>query len=76
LIAKFSCAVDHSFNLFYSEDVRQYFLLGRFNDVDPGPFFVKGVLVEELKSISVDLNGTPGMAFDESGEILFKMFLG
>jgi hypothetical protein len=34
---------------------------GRFNDVDPHPFFIEHVFIKELKSIVVNIYPTPVM---------------
>ena len=36
--------------------------------------FAQDVLVEELQAVAVDLDGAPGMAFDQGVKISFEIF--
>ena len=75
LVAKFTRAINYTLNLLHAEDVGQYPCFGWLDDIDPDPFPIQHVLVEELQTVAVDLYCTPGVALHQGGEIVLEMRL-
>ncbi len=58
------------------DNVRQSYSPWRLDQIDMNPGLVQYVPVEESKSIQIQLDGTPGVALLEIGEIIDQLLLG
>jgi len=62
------------FNFRNGEDVWERSDSWGFNDVDPLPILFKDMLPEKLKTVTVNLDGTPGMGVNQFLKIFFPLF--
>ena len=63
-------------DLIVREDVGQTLRFRCLGEVDPGEFLAEDLLVEEPDAIAVDLDGGPGVRFEEVGEVPVDLLLG
>ena len=66
---KLICGPDQLVYFGYGEDIGEGVHFGGFDNVDPLPVLIEDMLPEELQSVSVNLDGAPGMGLNQVGEI-------
>jgi hypothetical protein len=75
-VAQLACRTDQLFNLSDGENIRERMYFGGFDYLYPLPVAFKDMLPEELQTITVNLDGTPGMGLNQLGKIFFSLLQG
>lgn len=71
-LAQFACGADQLLDLGQGEDIGKRLNIWGLDHLNPLPIAFQDVLPEELQAIAVDLDGAPGVGFDQFGEVDFN----
>src|SRR5450759_3276517 len=75
-VAQLACRTDQLFNLRDGENIRQRMYFRDFDHLYPLPVAFKHMLPEKLQTITINLDGTPGMGLNQLGKVFFSLFQG
>ena len=72
-IAKLAGCIDDLQGFFTRQDIRDSLDLGWLDDAEPLPPFVQYMTIEELQTITVELDDTPGVGFNQGPDFLCRL---
>ena len=75
-VAQLACRTDQLFNLRDGENIRERMYFRDFDHLYPLPVAFKHMLPEKLQTITVNLDGTPGMGLNQLGKVFFSLLQG